>query len=154
MTVPLLSDIVIIFGLSIGVLFVSSRLRIPSMVGFLLTGVLAAPYGLGLIRAVHEVEVLAEVGVVLLLFTVGMEFSFKALLRIKKSSLLGGPLRVLLTILIKGRCSQGESEETPNRTDSQLENLLHSTALSRDVDCIQFLCEGSNLQLDDGGLDT
>jgi len=154
MTVPLLSDIVIIFGLSIGVLFVSSRLRIPSMVGFLLTGVLAAPYGLGLIRAVHEVEVLAEVGVALLLFTVGMEFSFKALLRIKKSLLLGGSLQVLLTILIKGRCSQGESEETPNRTDSQLENLLHSTALSRDVDCIQFLCEGSNLQLDDGGLDT
>jgi CPA2 family monovalent cation:H+ antiporter-2 len=82
------------------VLFVFNRLRIPAVVGFLLTGVLAGPYGLGLIKAVHEVEVLAEIGVVLLLFTIGMEFSLKALLRIKKSVLLGGSLQVLLTILV------------------------------------------------------
>lgn len=100
MGMPLLSDIVIIFGLSIMVLFIFSRLRIPAIVGFLLTGVLAGPYGLGLIKAIHEVEVLAEVGVVLLLFTIGMEFSLKALLRIRKSILLGGSLQVLLTILV------------------------------------------------------
>ena len=100
MGLPLLSDIVIIFGLTIMVLFVFNRLRIPAVVGFLLTGVLAGPYGLGLIKAVHEVEVLAEIGVVLLLFTIGMEFSLKALLRIKKSVLLGGSLQVLLTILV------------------------------------------------------
>ena len=99
MEIPLLADIVIIFGMSIGVLFVCSRLRIPSIVGFLLTGVLAGPYGLGVIKAVHEVEVLAEVGVVLLLFTIGMEFSLKALVRIRKSALLGGCLQVSLTIL-------------------------------------------------------
>jgi CPA2 family monovalent cation:H+ antiporter-2 len=85
--------------MSIGVLFVCSRLRIPSIVGFLLTGVLAGPYGLGLIEAVHEVEMLAEVGVVLLLFTIGIEFSLKALVRIRKSVLLGGSLQVTLTIL-------------------------------------------------------
>jgi len=96
---PLLSDMVIIFGLSVMVLFVFNRLRIPAIVGFLLTGVLAGPYGLGLIKAVHEVEVLAEIGVVLLLFTIGMEFSLTALLRAKKSVLLGGSLQVLLTIL-------------------------------------------------------
>lgn len=100
MGMPLLSDILIIFGLTIMVLFVSNRLRIPAIVGFLLTGVLAGPYGLGLIKAVHEVEVLAEIGVVLLLFAIGMEFSLKALLRIKKSVLLGGSLQVLLTILV------------------------------------------------------
>jgi len=99
MVMHLLSDIVIIFGLSIVVLFLFNRLRIPAIVGFLLTGVLAGPYGLGLIKAVHEVEVLAEIGVVLLLFTVGMEFSLKAVLRIKKSVLLGGSFQVLLTIL-------------------------------------------------------
>ena len=100
MEVPLLSDILIIFGLSIMVLFVFNRLRIPAIVGFLLTGVLAGPYGLGLIKAIHEVEVLAEIGVVLLLFTIGMEFSLEALLRIRKSILLGGCLQVLLTILV------------------------------------------------------
>ncbi len=99
MGIPLLADIVIIFGMSIGVLFVCSRLHIPSIVGFLLTGVLAGPYGLGLIKAVHEVEVLAEVGVVLLLFTIGIEFSLESLVRIRKSALLGGSLQVVLTIL-------------------------------------------------------
>jgi CPA2 family monovalent cation:H+ antiporter-2 len=97
---PLLSDIVIIFGLSIAVLFIFHRLRLPAIVGFLLTGILAGPHGLALIKAVHEVETLAEIGVVLLLFTIGIEFSLKNLLQIKRSVLAGGSLQVLLTILI------------------------------------------------------
>jgi CPA2 family monovalent cation:H+ antiporter-2 len=68
-------------------------------VGFLLTGILAGPHGLGLLKAVHEVEVLAEIGVVLLLFTIGIEFSLKNLLRIKKSVLMGGSVQVLLTFV-------------------------------------------------------
>ncbi len=99
MEIPLLNDIVIIFGLSIVVLFVCHRFRIPSIVGFLLTGVLAGPHGLGLIKALHEVELLAEVGIVLLLFTIGIEFSLKSLVKIKKSVLLGGSLQVMLTLL-------------------------------------------------------
>ncbi len=74
MEIPLLNDIVIIFGLSIVVLFICHRFRVPTIVGFLLTGMLAGPHGLRLIKAVHEVEILAEVGVVLLLFTIGIEF--------------------------------------------------------------------------------
>ncbi len=100
MEIPLLNDIVIIFGLSIAILFICNRLRVPTIVGFLLTGILAGPYGLGLVKAVHEVEILAEVGVVLLLFTIGIEFSFKRLLQIKKSVLLGGSLQVLLTFWV------------------------------------------------------
>ncbi len=100
MEIPLLNDIVIIFGLSVAVLFVCHRLKVPHIVGFLVTGIIAGPYGLGLIRAVHEVEILAEVGVVLLLFTIGIEFSLEKLLRIRKTVLLGGSIQVLLTILV------------------------------------------------------
>jgi CPA2 family monovalent cation:H+ antiporter-2 len=100
MEIPLLTDIVIILGLSIGILFVFLRLRMPALIGFFLTGVLAGPHGLGLVKAVHEVEVMAEIGVVLLLFTIGIEFSLNHLLRIKKSVLLGGSLQVLLTSLV------------------------------------------------------
>ena len=100
MEIPLLNDIVIIFGLSIAILFICHRLRVPTIVGFLLTGILAGPYGLGLVKAVHEVEILAEVGVVLLLFTIGIEFSLERLLQIKKSVLMGGSIQVLLTILV------------------------------------------------------
>ena len=100
MEMPLLNDIVIIFVLSITILFICHRLRVPTIVGFLLAGILAGPYGLGLVKAVHEVEILAEVGVVLLLFTIGIELSFEKLLQIKKSVLMGGSIQVLLTSLV------------------------------------------------------
>jgi CPA2 family monovalent cation:H+ antiporter-2 len=97
MEIPLLTDIDIILGLSIGILFIFLRLKMPALIGFFLTGILAGPHGLGLVKAVHEVEVMAEIGVVLLLFTIGIEFSFNRLLQIKKSVLMGGSLQVLLT---------------------------------------------------------
>ena len=100
MEIPLLYDICIIFGLSIGVLLICHRLGVPSIVGFLVTGLIAGPHGLELIKAAHEVEILAEVGVILLLFTIGIEFSLKHLLRIKQAVLLGGSLQVGLTLLV------------------------------------------------------
>jgi len=99
MQIPLLKDIVIIFSLSIVVLFICHRIKIPAIVGFLITGVLAGPHGFGLVKAVHEVEILAEIGVISLLFTIGIEFSLKELLRIKKTVLLGGSIQVVLTFL-------------------------------------------------------
>ena len=60
---------------AIAVLLVSNRLRIPSVVGFLLTGVLIGPSGLGLVSTTERVEIFAEIGVVFLLFAIGLEFS-------------------------------------------------------------------------------
>ena len=77
----LLTDLLIIFGLSIPVVFTFSRLKIAPLVGFLLAGILAGPFGFGLIRDIENIEVLAEIGVVLLLFTIGIEFSLRELLK-------------------------------------------------------------------------
>ncbi len=99
MEVPLLNDIVVIFGLAVAVLLMCHRLRVPAVVGFLLTGIFVGPYGFGLVKAVHEVEILAEIGIVLLLFTIGIEFSLERLLQIRKSVLMGGSFQVLLTFL-------------------------------------------------------
>ena len=95
---PVLADIVIIFALAAAVLFVFSRLRVPPIIGFLFTGVIAGPGGLGAVTAVAEVEVLAEIGVILLMFTIGLEFSIRDLLRMKKAVLGGGGLQVGLTV--------------------------------------------------------
>ncbi|MEK7485860.1 MAG: cation:proton antiporter [Planctomycetota bacterium] len=100
MGIPLLVDIFFIFALSILVTILSLRIRIPILVGFLLTGILAGPYGFKLIHAVHEVEILAEIGVILLLFTIGMEFSLESLLQIKRIIFFGGMFQVFCTILI------------------------------------------------------
>ncbi|PIE70897.1 MAG: potassium transporter KefB [Deltaproteobacteria bacterium] len=93
----LLIDMVTIFALSALVLLVCHRLKIPAIIGFLFTGVLCGPYGLGWVHAVHEVELAAEIGVILLLFTIGIEFSISELMSIKKIMLLGGTLQVALT---------------------------------------------------------
>ncbi|MFP3870217.1 MAG: cation:proton antiporter [Syntrophobacteria bacterium] len=98
MEVPLLKDLIIIFALAVAVLSLCHRLRVPAIVGFMFTGLLAGPHGLGLIRAGEVVEVLAEIGVILLLFTVGIEFSLKTLTEIKRSVVLGGSLQVFLTL--------------------------------------------------------
>ncbi|MFH1057618.1 MAG: cation:proton antiporter [Pseudomonadota bacterium] len=100
MPATLLSDIVITLALGLAVVFLCQRLKIPTIVGFLLTGVLAGPHGLGLIAQSHEVEVLAEIGVVLLLFTIGLEFSFGELVRLRRPMLLGGSLQVGLTVAL------------------------------------------------------
>ena len=63
MEIPLLKDILLIFGLAVAVLFICHRARIATIVGFLLTGILVGPHGLGLISAQEEVEILAEIGV-------------------------------------------------------------------------------------------
>lgn len=97
---PLLTDIVITFALAIAVLFLCHRLRVPAVVGLLLTGVIVGPFGLGVVKEVHEVETLAEIGVVLLLFAIGIEFSLRRLLEIRKAALVGGPLQVVLTALV------------------------------------------------------
>ncbi|PIU54076.1 MAG: potassium transporter KefB, partial [Deltaproteobacteria bacterium CG07_land_8_20_14_0_80_60_11] len=99
MPVPILTDLVIIFGLSIVVLFICHQLRVPATVGFILTGILAGPHLLGLVSAIHEVEILAEIGVILLLFTIGVEFSFANLLQIRQSVLVAGPIQVAATCL-------------------------------------------------------
>ena len=70
-----LRDLVILFGASIVVVYCFNKLRVPAVVGFLVAGTLLGPYGLDVVNDVSHVEILAEVGVVMLLFTIGVEVS-------------------------------------------------------------------------------
>jgi monovalent cation:H+ antiporter-2, CPA2 family len=94
MELPLLRDLVIIFGLAIISAFICHRIKIPPLIGLLFTGVLSGPHGLSLIHAEKEVEMMAEFGVILLLFSIGMEFSLRRLLKIKRLVIGGGSLQV------------------------------------------------------------
>ena len=98
MDIPLLPDIVAIFCLSIGVLLVCHQVKIPPIVGFLLTGVLCGTTALGLVQNPHAVELLAEIGVVLLLFSIGLEMSGEELMRLKRPVFVGGTAQVVLTV--------------------------------------------------------
>lgn len=93
----ILLDLTKIFGIAAVVLYLSARARVPTIVGLLLSGFIAGPYGYGLVQEHEAVQLLAEIGILLLLFTIGMEFSLEKLLKSKKWMLVGGGLQVALT---------------------------------------------------------
>lgn len=78
------------------VLFFSSKIHLPTIIGFFVTGILIGPSGLSLI-AYDQVSFVAEFGLILLMFTIGLEISLKNLLAMKKIVLIGGGVQILLT---------------------------------------------------------
>ena len=90
-----LGDLVIIFGVSVLVVLLLHRLRLPTITGFLLSGMLLGPHGLGLVPNVGRIEILAEAGVILLLFTIGVEFSLDVVKRHWWTALSGALLPIL-----------------------------------------------------------
>ncbi|MBK6535645.1 MAG: cation:proton antiporter [Deltaproteobacteria bacterium] len=99
-TVPLLDELAIIAALAVAVTVILARFKLPTVAGLLAAGALLGPTGLGLVRSMHAIEVLAEVGVVLLLFTIGLEFSLERLRHIFRQAAVGGALQVGLTTVV------------------------------------------------------
>jgi len=105
MEIPILQDIVIILGLSIVIILIFQRLKLPAILGFLIAGIIAGPHAFNLISSQHEVELLSEIGIIFLLFVIGIELSLKGLASIKKIIFVGGGLQVGGTILITAAIS-------------------------------------------------
>ena len=88
-------DVLIIFTVSIGVVFLFQKLRLPSIAGFLVAGTLVGPYGLNLVSDLEQVEAMAEVGVILLLFTIGLEFSLTRMKASQRLLVVGGSIQLI-----------------------------------------------------------
>ncbi|AGW14057.1 monovalent cation:proton antiporter family protein [Megalodesulfovibrio gigas] len=98
--IPLLPELIIVFGFCIIAIFLCFRVKLPAIVGVLITGVLVGPGGFGVVDDPHAVESIAELGVILLMFTIGLELSLGELKALKKPVLIGGGLQVLFTIAL------------------------------------------------------
>lgn len=94
-----LRDLVIVFAVGGVVVYGLRAVKLPAILGLLLAGAAMGPHGLSLVDDVHRVEVLAEIGVVLLLFTIGLELSIAQLLRMWRNLLGAGGGQVLLCIV-------------------------------------------------------
>jgi CPA2 family monovalent cation:H+ antiporter-2 len=129
MEIPILKEVVIILGLSVIIILAFQRFKMPSILGFLLTGIIAGPYGLSLINASHEVEILAETGIIFLLFVIGIEFSLKGLVKIRNTVLIGGSLQVGGTILFTFIASRLLGLPTPQAVFMGFLISLSSTAI-------------------------
>jgi CPA2 family monovalent cation:H+ antiporter-2 len=87
--VLILQELVTILAVAVVVVAILQRLNVPSVPGFIITGALIGPNVLGLIENVHQVEALAEAGIVLLLFGIGLELSLESLRRLWRPILIG-----------------------------------------------------------------
>lgn len=99
-TLPFLNELVALFVVAVLIAYVSYRFRLVPIVGFLIAGVVIGPSALGLVQNQELVDILAEIGVILLLFTIGMEFSLAKLSKISRSIFLGGGMQVGATIVV------------------------------------------------------
>ena len=95
----LLADLILTYALALLLLMTAGRLRIPSIVALIVAGVIAGPAGAGIVKTQEDVDLLAEVGIVLLLFMVGLEFSIGELKRVWRLVVFGGTLQVGLTVV-------------------------------------------------------
>jgi CPA2 family monovalent cation:H+ antiporter-2 len=95
-----LGGLIVLYGMAMLIAYVMRRARQPTIVGYLITGVVAGPYGLKLISETAAVEVMAEVGVALLLFTIGLELSLQKLYRMKELVLGAGSVQLLASVLV------------------------------------------------------
>jgi monovalent cation:H+ antiporter-2, CPA2 family len=98
---PLYHDLAYVFVAAMAGGLVARMLRQPLILGYVAGGIVVGPFTPGLrISDLHELEILAEVGVILLMYSIGIEFSIRDLLRVKWVALIGGPLGILLSILL------------------------------------------------------
>lgn len=98
--IPLLQEFVILTALGAAVTILLGKLRLPAVAGLITCGALIGPSGLGIVDEPHAIEALAEIGVVLLLFTIGLEFSLDHLKHIFRRVALGGLVQVVGTAAV------------------------------------------------------
>jgi CPA2 family monovalent cation:H+ antiporter-2 len=94
----IIKDIVIILLVSLPIIYLFKRLNIPSILGFLVAGMVIGPFGFQLIKDYQDISVMSEIGVILLMFTIGLEVSFARLMMMRKMLFYAGGLQIILTI--------------------------------------------------------
>jgi monovalent cation:H+ antiporter-2, CPA2 family len=95
----LMIAVVCVIVLSVALLYLGQRFKMPSIVSFLVIGMLVGPFGFALITDQSVIDMIGEIGIILLLFTIGLEFSFQTLLRSWRAVIIGGIVQVCTTIV-------------------------------------------------------
>jgi CPA2 family monovalent cation:H+ antiporter-2 len=90
--------IIILAGLISG--FIAHKAKLPLIIGYIFAGIIVGPYTGGVtVTNIHQIELLAEIGVALLLFSIGLDLSFQEIKDVRKIALIGTPVQLVLTIL-------------------------------------------------------
>jgi monovalent cation:H+ antiporter-2, CPA2 family len=143
----LIVEMVTVLGAATTVGYLANRLKQPVLLGYLLGGMMVGPTGLKLISLDNNIETLSNIGVALLLFTLGIEFSIKELLKVRTIAFGGGSLQIILTILLGGGLAYwtGWVDTVPKAVFLGAVLSLSSTAV-----VLKSLVEGNEVQTNHG----
>ena len=108
----LLPELVLTYAIALVFILTLARVRVPPIVAFIIAGAVAGPTGIGIVKTQEDVNTLADLGIVLLLFTVGLEFSLNEIQRIWRAVVFGGSLQIggtaavlMLLLFVTGQVS-------------------------------------------------
>ncbi len=146
-----LRELVIISTAALVIVFVFQRLKVPSVIGLIVTGIVLGQSGLKIIEDISLISTLAELGVVLLLFAIGLEFSVEELRRLSRIVMVGGVFQVLLTAAIVGGLAYYLLPSIGVQMTWQSATFIGmSLALSSTAVCLKILSDRNELFLPHG----
>jgi monovalent cation:H+ antiporter-2, CPA2 family len=125
----ILLELVLLMATAVTVVYLLRQVRVPAVVGFLFTGVLIGPGGLQLVKERRDIELLSEVGVVFLLFAIGLKFSLRELVRMRSLVLGAGALQVAITCLATAGLAVGLGVSIPRALMLGFLLAMSSTAI-------------------------
>ncbi|MFZ9870384.1 MAG: cation:proton antiporter [Candidatus Kapaibacteriota bacterium] len=147
-----LDELVLLSLAAVAVILLFQRFKIPPIVGLITAGLIIGPSGLALVAQDDIISVISEIGVILLLFTIGLEFSIDDLKRLRTIVLVGGPLQVLLSTLLLGASAYAVAHwVTPQGISVEGAALIGmAMALSSTAICTKVLKDRRELALPHG----
>lgn len=146
-----LDEIVLLCLVAVGVIIAFNRIKLPPIIGLIATGLLVGPSGLALVAQDEVISAVSELGVILLLFTIGLEFSLDDLKRLRRVVLIGGPLQVIASTLVIGASAYFVAQWTEGGLSIDAAILMGmAMALSSTAICIKMLKDRRELNLPHG----
>lgn len=144
---PFLDELMLMSLAALLVILLFQRIKLPPVIGLIVTGLLIGPSGLGLVENDDTISHAAEIGVVMLLFTIGLEFSLDELAKLRSVVLIGGPLQIVLSTAMAASVALVLASLRGFSLSFEGAVLIGMcTALSSTAICIKLLKESHQLQ--------
>ena len=141
-----LDEIALLCLAALVVIRVFRQVNLPPIIGLIVTGLLLGPSGIDIVEQDAVISTIAEIGVMLLLFTIGLEFSLEDLKRLRTIVLIGGPLQIVVTALVTMGLVLATTQLTDLKFSFEAAILIGMTsALSSTAICIKMLSDRREL---------
>jgi CPA2 family monovalent cation:H+ antiporter-2 len=150
-TLEFLDELVLLCLAALAVITVFQRVKLPPIIGLIATGLIIGPTGFGLVEQDAIIAAISELGIVLLLFTIGLEFSIDDMRKLKSIVFIGGPLQVLLSTVLTGTGAYFISQWVGSPIDLNGAILIGmAMAISSTAICTKLLADRKELHAPHG----